>query len=252
MKSIKIFLFVVAFLPVVTCRCQEKGRSFIGLEGGSSFPTGNWGKASTATSLTSLEGTVDDLSGYANTGGFFSVDGALFFSKHFAIGGMFKYGSYNLHGMDSLSYGYEQSFDVDTTRLTHTEYKLWSIMPGLYYQLQIAKKLYLTARGLIGISNASTPQITVTIEDGGVFDAPVVQYSSSKTSFAFDVGAGLRYILTKNLAIDLKGDYFYTNPDFTIENSSRVNNAGRGITEYHQPLASFNASLGIAYLFSSK
>ena len=43
--------------------------------------------------------------------------------------------------MDSLSYGYEQSFDVDTTRLTHTDYKLWSIMPGLYYQLQIAKKL---------------------------------------------------------------------------------------------------------------
>lgn len=252
MKSIKILLLIVAFSPVIICRGQEKGNSFIGLSGGVSFPTGNWGKASTATSLTSLEGTVGDVSGYANTGGFFAIDGAWFFSKHFAIGGMFKYGSYNLHGMDSLSYGYEQSFDVDTTRLTHTDYKLWSIMPGLYYQLQIAKKLSLTGRGLIGISNASTPQITVTIEDGGVFDPPVVQYSSSKTSFAFDVGAGLRYVITKCLAIDLKGDYFYTNPDFTIDNSSRVNNAGREITEYHQPLTSFNASLGIAYLFSSK
>jgi opacity protein-like surface antigen len=252
MKSIKILLFIVAFSPVFICRGQEKGNSFIGVSGGVSFPTGNWGKVSTATSLTSLEGTVGDVSGYANTGGFFAIDGAWFFSKHFALGGMFKYGSYNLHGMDSLSYGYEQSFDVDTTRLTHTDYKIWSIMPGLYYQLQIAKKLSLNARGLIGISNASTPEITVTIEDGGVFDAPVVQYSSSKTSFAFDVGAGLRYVITKSLAIDLMGDYFYTNPDFTIDNSSRVNNAGREITEYHQPLASFNASLGIAYMFSRK
>ncbi|HTB24201.1 MAG TPA: outer membrane beta-barrel protein [Puia sp.] len=252
MKSIKILLFMIAFSPVIICRGQEKGNSFIGLNGGASFPIGNWGKVSTATSLTSLEGTVGDQSGYANTGGFFAIDGAWFFSKHFAVGGMFKYGSYNLHGMDSLSYGYEESFDVDTTRLTHTDYKIWSIMPGLYYQLQIAKKLSLTARGLIGISNASTPQITVTIEDGGVFDTPVVQYSSSKTSFAFDAGAGLRYEITGCLAINLKADYFYTDPDFTINNSSRVNNAGREITEYHQPLTSFNASLGIAYVFSRK
>ena len=72
MKSIKILLFIVAFSPVIICRGQEKGTSFIGVSGGVSFPTGNWGKASTATSLTSLEGTVDDVSGYANTGGFFA------------------------------------------------------------------------------------------------------------------------------------------------------------------------------------
>jgi len=252
MKSIKIWLFIVAFSPAIICRGQEKGSSFIGFNGGVSFPTGNWGKASTATSLTSLEGTVGDISGYANRNGFFTIDGAWSFSKHFALGGMFKYGSYNLHGMDSLSYGYEQSFDVDTTRLTHTDYKIWNIMPGLYYQLQIAKKLSLTARGLIGISIASTPQINVTIEDGGVFDPPVIQYSSSKTSFAFDGGIGLRYRITKCLAINLNGDYFYTKPDFVINNSPRVNNAGREIYGYNQPLTSINTSLGIAYLFSMR
>jgi len=252
MKSIKIILIIVAISPVIICRAQEKGNSFIGLSGGASFPIGIWGKVTPASSLISLEGTVNDQSGYANTGGFGAIDGAWFFSKHFAIGGMFKYGTYNLHGMDSLSYSYDASFDVDTTRLTHTDYKMWSIMPGLYYQLLIAKKLYLTARGLIGVSNVSTPQITITIEDGGVFDPPIVQYSSSKTSFAFDIGAGLRYEITSCLAIDLKGDYFYTKPDFTIKNSTRVNNAGREIYEYNQPLTSINASLGIAYMFSRK
>jgi hypothetical protein len=252
MKSIKIFLFIVAFSPALVSFGQEKGTSFIGISGGTSFPMGNWGKASTATSLTSLEGTVNDLSGYASTGGFGALDGAWFFSEHFAVGGMFKYGTYNLHGMDSLSYGYEKSFDVDTTRLTHTGYTMWSIMPGLYYNLPLAKNLSFTARALVGISHASTPQITVTIEDGGVFDPPVVQYSSSQTSFAFDVGAGLRYLITKCLAIDLKGDYFYTKPDFTINNTTRNTNAGRQVTNYNQPLTSINASLGIAYVLGKK
>ena len=60
MKSIKIILLIVAFSPAIICRGQEKGNSFIGVSGGASFPIGNWGKVSTATSLTSLEGTVDD------------------------------------------------------------------------------------------------------------------------------------------------------------------------------------------------
>ena len=125
-------------------------------------------------------------------------------------------------------------------------------MPGLYYHLPLAEKLSFTARALVGISHASSPQITVTIEDGGVFDTPVVQYSSSQTSFAFDVGVGLQYLISKYLAIDFKADYFYTKPDFAINNSARVNNAGREITEYNQPLTSVNASLGIAYFFGKK
>ena len=99
-------------------------------------------------------------------------------------------------------------------------------MPGLYYNLPLAKKISLTARAMVGVSHTSTPQITVTIEDGGVFDPPAIQYSSSQTSFAFDVGAGLRYVITKCLAIDLKGDYFYTKPDFTINNSPRIQMRG--------------------------
>jgi len=125
-------------------------------------------------------------------------------------------------------------------------------MPGLYFDLPLAKKLAVTSRALIGVAHASTPEITVTIEDGGVFDTPIEQYSASQTSFAFDLGAGLRYSVTKCLGIDLRADYFYTKPDFKINNSPRVNNAGREVSEYNQPLSSFNVSLGIAYQFGRK
>lgn len=252
MKSIRVFLFIAALSPAISSVAQQKGTSFIGISGGISVPLGNWGKTATASSLMSINGTIDDVHGWANIGGFGSVDGGWFFSRHFAIGGMFKYGTYNLKGVDSLSQGYEESFDVDTTRTTHTNYKIWSIMPGIYYNLNLADKLSLTARALVGIAHASTPQILVTIEDGGVFDAPAIQYSSSKTSFAWDVGAGLRYLITRHFAVDLRADYFYTKPDFKINNSVRVNNAGREVTEYNQPLESVNASLGIAYIFGKK
>jgi opacity protein-like surface antigen len=249
MQSSKILISLTAAICLSTAVfAQSKPAAFIGIEGGVSLPLGNFGKASTATALTSIQGTVNDPSGYAKVAGFWSVNGAWFFSKHFGIGGMFKYGTYGLK-VDSLSQGYEESFDVDKTSTSVTNYKMWSLMPGLYVDLPLAKKLSLTARALAGISHTSTPQITVAIEDGGVEDPPVVQSSASKTAFAFDLGAGLRYGVTRCLAIDLRADYFYTKPDFTIANSGRNNNAGREVTEYDQVLGSMNFSLGIAYLF---
>ena len=165
---------------------------------------------------------------------------------------MFKFGTHGLKKVDSLSQGYEESFDVDTTRTTPTHYTLWSIMPGIYYNLTIAKKFDFTARALVGITHVSTPQITVTIEDGGVFDAPIVQYSASKIALSADIGAGLDYSVTKCVAIVLRADYFYTKPDFTINNAARLNNAGREVNNYDQPLESVNFSLGVAYRFGKK
>jgi outer membrane protein W len=79
-----------------------------------------------------------------------------------------------------------------------------------------------------------------------------VQYSASKIAVAADIGAGLDYSVTKCVAIVLRADYFYTKPDFTIKNAARLNNAGREVNEYDQPLESVNFSLGVAYRFGKK
>ncbi|HTR31938.1 MAG TPA: outer membrane beta-barrel protein [Puia sp.] len=250
MNRIKILICLAAAITcTVAAKAQQKPANFIGLEGGISLPLGNFGKASTATAMTSIEGTVNDPSGYAKAGEFGGVNGAYFFSRHFGIGGLFRYGTYNLKGVDSLSQGYEESFDVDQTTTTVTNYKMWSLMPGLYFDLPLAGKLSLTARGLVGISHTTTPQITVAIEDGGVEDPPVIQSSASATAFAFDLGAGLKYSIIRCLDVNLRADYFYTKPNFTIANSGRNNNAGREVTNYNQALSSVNFSLGIAYAF---
>jgi hypothetical protein len=248
MRIYKPFLLIMA-LCISLASFAQKGSSFIEIDGGVSLPLGNWSKVTNASTLESLNGTKTDNSGYAKTGGFFSIDGAWFFSKYFGIGGMFKYGSYSLKGVDSLSQGYEESFDVDTTRTSVTNYKMWTIMPGLYFNLPLAKKFSLTARALAGIADAKTPQITVGIEDGGIEDPPAIQYSASKVAFATDLGVGLKYMICKAVAINARADYFYTKPDFAIGNSKRNNNAGREIASYNEPLESVNFSLGVSYSF---
>ncbi|HTJ13405.1 MAG TPA: hypothetical protein VL547_15330 [Dinghuibacter sp.] len=240
---------ILLSIGVIFTALTASAQSFIEVGGGVSLPTGNWSKVSTATSMTSIQGTVDDPSGYAKTGGFFSVDGAWFFSKHFGVGLMFRYGTYNVKGIDSLSQGYEESFDVDQTSTTATHYTLWTVTPGLYFSLPLTKKLAFTAHALAGISHATTPQIVVGIEDGGVDDPPVIQHSASKTAFAADLGVGLRYSVIRCLALELRADYAYTKPDFTIANDGRNNNAGREVDHYDQSLAAVNFSLGVAYLF---
>jgi hypothetical protein len=225
----------------------QKGTTILEFDGGVSLPLGNFGKTSTASSLMSTDGTIGDTHGYANTGGFLTLDGAWYFSKYFGIGGIFKYGSYSLKGVDSLSQGYEESFDVDTTRTYTTSYKIWSVMPGLFFNLPLARNFGFDARALVGIAGASTPQIYVNIEDGGVTDPPAIQYSASRIAFAADLGVGLRYSIYCGLSISVKADYFYTKPDFTIDNTERLNNAGREVFNYNQPLESVNFSAGLAY-----
>jgi hypothetical protein len=75
---------------------------------------------------------------------------------------------------------------------------------------------------------------------------------AKKTAFAFDLGGGLSYRIVKCVAINLKADYFNTQPDFTIENSQRLNSAGRRIDSYNQPLSAINLSLGVAWLPGKK
>lgn len=245
---------IIALIVVVSIALHsfpsyaQKGPSFIGVAGGLSIPTGNWAKANF---VSSVSGFVSDPSGYAKNGGIGGVEGAYFFSRHFGIGGLVNYAAYKTN-IKPLSDGYQDSFDVDQVTTTAGSYKLWNVMPGLYFDLPIMKKLAFTARALAGISHATTPSVAVDVEDGGNDDGTFEQKEASKTAFAFDLGAGLSYRVVKCIAINLRADYFETKPDFTIDNTQRLNNAGRLINSYDQPLSAINISLGVAYVLGKK
>jgi hypothetical protein len=248
MRRLKITSTIVVLLISFSTMAQ-KGPSFIGVSGGISFPTGNWGKSNYIVNTASYS---NDPSGFADKGGFGSIDGAWFFCKHFGVGALFNYGTYKTKDLATLSGGYRESFDVDQVTTTANSYKSWSLMPGLYFNYPVWKKLSLTARALAGITHTTTPTISADVEDGGTDDGTFQQEPASKTAFGFDGGIGFSYPVIKCLAINLRGDYFYSKPDFTIQNTARQNAAGRLVSDYNQALAGFNVSLGVAFLFGGK
>lgn len=247
MRPSKIINSIVV-LGISLSSFAQKGPSFIGITGGVSLPTGNWGKANF---VSSVSGFVSDPSGYAKNGGIGGVEGAWFFSKHFGIGALANYATYKTN-IKPLSDGYQDSFDVDQVTTSANSYKIWDFMPGLYFNIPVWKKLAVTARALAGVSHATTPDISVDVVDSDIDDGTFEQKSASKTAFAFDFGAGLSYPVMKCLAISVKADFFDTKPNFSIENTSRQNSAGRLINSYNQPLTAVNVSLGVAYVFGKK
>ena len=258
MSRLKVIVSVlIVSIYSLSSFAQEKGPSFIGVAGGVSIPTGNWGKSRLIISST---GYANDPAGFAAVGPIGGVEGAWFFSKHFGLGGLFTYATYKTKDPATLSLGYQQSFDVDSVHTNAGNYKVWNIMPGIYYNLPIAKKLAFTARALVGITNVSTPQIDVSINDGGIHDSDLHQEKATKTSYAFDLGAGLSYRVIKCLAINLRADYFYSKPDIAINNVSiaagtnsvHSNSVGRRVDQYNEALMGANVSLGVAYVFHSK
>lgn len=223
---------------------QQKGKIFVEAAGGVSMPLGNWAKSK---DIVSTNGFVNDPSGFAAKAPVFSLDGGYFLSKHIAVGALVSYASYKTKNLSVLSSGYQESFDVDQVTTTAGSYKMLNFLPGLFYDFPLAGRLSLTGRTLIGLSHVKTPRIMVDVVDGGIDDGVFVQKSASATALAFDLGTGLQYRVCKCLSLNLRGDYSYSKPNFTIENTKRSNSAGRLITSYNQPLSSVNVFFGLSY-----
>jgi opacity protein-like surface antigen len=250
MKKITMLVLLLAVFTSVKAQTadapgQSGNGSFIGLLGGISMPMGNFKKVN----------YYDTTSGYAGNGSTFGLEGAWFFSKYVGFGGMMSVSTFNVstQGLDSLSRGYQLDFFSDRTSTSiNSAYKIWTIMPGIYLRYPLSDKLSINGKVLAGLSIATTPSIVCDVWDGGVDDGDFRQLPCTVTSLGVVGGLGVSYNLCKNFAINLQGNYFYSKPDFFLENSNRQVKAGRLINEYNQPLTFMNFSLGVAYTFGKK
>lgn len=219
---------------------QEKAASFIGVTGGYALATGN---------LTNNDYS-DPNSGYANSSGMnIGLDGAYYFHKNIGIGGVFSGTGFYCKGLQTMSDGYKEDFDVDSSTVYATgRYATYNFLVGPYFSFPVNKFTF-DIRVTGGVVFAKTPEFKVDLEDQTA--ATFYQKSSSATAFGFQLGAGVRYSVLENLCVKLNADFYYSNPDFKITNENRVVNAGRLITRYHQPITGVYVNLGIAYQFGS-
>ena len=259
MKKLSIFILMLALYsgikaqdastPAKSPDNSTMSNGFIGLLGGYSISTGNWTHTSYITGDAG-KWLSDNLSaGFADNGSTFGIEGGWYFCKYVGIGGLVSYSHYAFKGLDSISAGYDASFDVDQITTTVSGgYDILNFMTGLYFRFPCSDKLAVTAKLLGGFTSATTPQIAVAVEDGGVEDGTFTQQRCTANSFGYMAGLGVSYKLNNWLGLNLQGIYASSEPDFLIDNTNRNNSIGRLITEYKQPLTNFNICLGVTYL----
>jgi opacity protein-like surface antigen len=238
----KILILAVSVCTYTSSFAQKaasdtaKSSSFIGLTIGYAHAGGNFTKAD----------YENDKAGFANSAGLnFGLEGAYYLTKNIGIGGVFSNSSFYTKGKQALADGYKEDFDVDSTTVTDKgKYSTNNFLIGPYFSFPM-KKFTIDTRVVVGLTTAKTPEFRVDLEDQA--DATFYQKSAKASTFGFQAGVGIRYSIVKNLCVKLNVDYFYSKPDFKITNENRVNNAGRLIAEYKEPISGVLLNFGIAY-----
>jgi hypothetical protein len=237
MKRNFLIIGAALALPVAGWAQSSPNKSYIGINSGASFATGNF-------RATDAENTE---SGFAKTGFHVALDGAHFF--HGGIVGLAGQLAFSDNGrlladdLTKLGAAYTEAFDVDATTLRATgRYRRLTALVGPTFMFG-GDKLKVEVRGLAGINQMlGTPELTVQLEDDPT--NTFTQKSSHSTTFGYSAGVGVHYALTDKLGLVARSDFMGSSP-ITLKNDNRNNTTGR-LSE-KQPVTAFTATLGLAF-----
>lgn len=239
---------------------QSQGytRLMIGVTGGVSIPMGKFSQTNYCdiSSIPNAPVNYNTGSGFAGIGGNGGITATYLINKHWGVAELFSYQQFSNTGGQNMALGMQHfpgGFDVDSVTFSfkgnsHT----FNILIGPVYSMSLAKKLDLDFRLLIGFVNATLAGNNITLTDGGVTDPTFYQAVSWANSFGGQLGAALRYSISDHIGVALNADFFYSKPDFTVNNINRNNAAGREIFSYNEPIDGINANLTLYYVLRHK
>lgn len=212
-------------------------KSSIGITVGPSFPLGDFGSKDLGNSQSAL----------AKVGGFLGIDYSYRFSKYF---GAIVSAQGRIHGVDEkalAAYAVPEGTGASLSITTST-WRMGAIMAGVFQVVPLTKdeKLNLEVRALGGYQSTSSPKMDVKISIPGMGSFQSTQESESVGSFAYVVGAGLKYSLSPSIALKLSGDYNGAQPKFTVTTYP----ADAPVTQkVKQSVGAFNVGVGLAIGF---
>ena len=231
-------LFAIAFFAFITTGANAQVKSYFGFFGGVSNPMGDFKSSD----------YYNNKSGFAKKGLTYGLDGAWYVYKNLAIGASITYqdnGELNQANADSLAAGYTKSYSADQATVTATKrYQTVNILFGPQYTFTKGKFL-LDLRASAGIIKVfSTPETNTLLS--GVTDQTALFYqrSASATVLGYSGTAALRYKLSDNVFLTLRGAYLYS-PGPNITNQDRTTNLGRLVTK--QPFNTLNTTIGLNF-----
>ena len=238
-KMKRIFTsLIIAFFTLLAVGAKAQVKSYVGFFGGISIPQGDFAKTD----------YNNNQAGFAKRGLDWGVDGAYYFYKNLGIGATFAYqdnGELKQADADNLATGYTNSFGADASTVTaNGRYQNISFLLGPQYSFTKGKFI-LDIRASAGVLKVhSTPGTSILLT--GVTDqtATFYQRSASGTLFAYGANAALRYKLSENVFLTLRGAYL-DSQGVSVKNDDRTTNIGRIVTK--QPISSIQTTLGLSF-----
>ena len=213
----------------------------IGVTGGLSMPMGNFAKTDYAS----------NKSGFASTGFNAGVTGTYMLSRHWGVTALASYTRFSSAGLENIAAGYVESFAVgDATVRIKDDNHTFSYIVGADYSVAFCHHLSVDLRAMTGLVHAQLAGYEVLLEDNA--NSTFQQKAATANTIGFQAGAAVKYDFSKHFGVALNLDYFYSKPDFTIENVNRTNNAGRLLTGYNEPIAGINTNISLIYILSRR
>jgi len=188
--------------------------------------------------------------------------------SHFGVATKIDYSSYTMAVSPFLNQQQNRAgvtnFSSDTTSVGNIQggsYTQASFLFGLYTTIPIKKRLSIDSRILVGFCSTSRPLVKFDITDLNTGNSQTfAEGSGSSNGFSYDFGFGLRYNMGKRhrICLALGVDYMGSNATFEVNSVSfyadnnNVMQYGNNKETISYSVASFNANLGIGFVFGQK
>ena len=237
-NNIKRILLLTVFIAFMTIGAKAQVKSYFGFFGGVSNPLGDFKSTD----------YNNNKSGFGKRALTYGLDGTYYFYKNLGIGASITYqdnGQLNQTDANSLAAGYTNSFGSDDATVTATKrYQSVNILLGPQYSIPFGKFI-LDVRASAGIVKVfSTPETSILL--GGVTDqtATFYQRSASGTVLGYSGTGALRYKLSDNVFLTLRGAYLYSSGP-SVTNQGRTTDISRIVTKL--PITTVNTTIGLTF-----
>jgi hypothetical protein len=247
-KAIRfLFLPVLIFLASITCQAQEKFK--VGISMGQVYPLNEF------KSIDPAKATA----GYAQTGFTLNVDGDYFLHNRFSVSLRFHFGNVPINQPEfkkKLNNELSSYFLANDTVQYDINYWQWvSPLIGCKFNYPIVlNKVYVEAGIFTGVNFTQIPNQNLVFNDKANKQLVISQnVETTDISIPISCNAGFRFRINETIELKVNAEYFQTKTSFNHVNYVKKDNSEVKTEiskdEYHIPIQTLNATLGLVYSF---
>jgi len=231
----KKIIYLLALFTFATNNISAQPKGYVAISGGIAVPMGKFG----STDMSDLE------SGYAKLGANFNLSCAYRLGENFGITAMIN-GRENPIDEDAMLRQLHSQIDYTAGNLSTTNFSIGDWLLGGYGSFAISKITSLETRVMAGISTVTSPEVAFNVHDQGITKW-IKQTSGSAKSFAYLVGAGLKFNAGDHICFLTNVDFIGGKPEFSGIEVISSTGSSEFVKPFNQPINTINLSIGIGY-----